>query len=152
MRSSQYSGVTSVGRMALVVRGVVDQDGDRPEGVAHARDRGAQRRDVGEIRVLEVYARAAAAQFVGEGADWASLMSMKAIFAFCCDEAAHDRLADARAAAGDEHGLARKVAVGRRHDVLPIRGFRVGSSSPWRLGAQGSAEGVGAGCLSRGAR
>ena len=138
--------------MALVVRGVVDQDGDRPEGAAHPRDRGPQRRDVGEIRVLEAYARAAAVQFVGEGAGLGLLDVDEGGLRLLLDEAAHDRLADARAAAGDEHGLARKVAVGRRHDVLPIRGFRVGSSSPWRLGAQGSADGVGAGCLSRGAR
>jgi hypothetical protein len=43
------------GRVPLVVRGIVDEDVDRAEGVPDSPDRVLQRRDVRQVRALERY-------------------------------------------------------------------------------------------------
>ena len=54
IRSSQYSGVTFLGRMPLVMCRIVDEDLDRSVRRARLRDAGAQGRDVGQVDVLEM--------------------------------------------------------------------------------------------------
>jgi hypothetical protein len=47
-------------RMPLVMGGVVDEDIDWTMGLARVSDAGAQRRDIGEVNVREVRAKALA--------------------------------------------------------------------------------------------
>ena len=92
-----------VDRLAVIVGGVVDQHGDRPERGPHARDRRPQRLDVGEVAADEERRM--------RGAPKGSPTSASRRFAVDVDEGdlralagegLDDRRADAGSAAGDE--------------------------------------------------
>ena len=111
-----------VDRVALVVRRIVDQDGDRPERLAHLLDRAPERRDVGDVAMLVVQRPLPAEvglkllrRRVGdvEKSDPGALRG----------EATHDRLADAHRAAGDQHDAVLQAGVDRivGHGFLKAR-------------------------------
>ena len=89
--------------VALVIRGVIDQDRDRAELRARFRDRGLQRGDVGHVAVekkrrpaLSLHRRRASLAFCALHVDESDARMI-------AREGAHDVGADAGRAAADEH-------------------------------------------------
>src|SRR5436190_9634006 len=105
-------------RMALVMGGVVDQ---YVSGAVHGRDRrdrAFERRDVTDIGFDITDAGRFTAKLRGERLRRLARNVDEADFRLLADKGAHDRSADARAAAGDDYRLAREIRIDRARGSL----------------------------------
>src|SRR5690348_3222464 len=97
------------------MRGVVDQDEYGPEELADRCYRALQRRNVGEIARLEMHGRSRLGKLPHQGARGLHGDVDEGYLGVLRGELAHDRLADARAAAGDQNDLVLQVRINRCH-------------------------------------
>ena len=97
--------------VALVMGGVVDEHGDRPELGANRGDCGAERVNVGEVggRVVNLLALPPNAR--GDGLRFLLLDIDEADLRALGSEVLDNRFADAAAAAGDQHGAVLQARI-----------------------------------------
>jgi hypothetical protein len=115
--------------VALVVGSVVEQDRDRAKGRADLFDSALQCTGVAQIGMLKMDSAAFRAHRVHHLGRGLRRNVDEADPGALCGEALHQRLTDARSAAGDQHGPAFQIRVNRSshsflqqlHGCLPIR-------------------------------
>ncbi len=92
-----------LGRVALVVGGIVDQDLHGPEAGLDCGDCAAQRPNVGEVARFEVHRRARIGERLRQIPGGSDRDVEEGHLRLLTRELAHDELADAGAAAGHQH-------------------------------------------------
>ena len=111
--------------VAGVVGGVVDEDRGRPERLGDLRDRRLQGRDVGDVGRHEAHRGAGVAELAGKRLAALPHDVDEADLGALAGEGAHDRLADAAGAAGDEAPCARRGSDRWRRRDRPFCGSEV---------------------------